>query len=100
MRTLSQTATGKESTALLRVSIVVLEVFGQQIEERSPEVRVYGVQPAVEAALRESLIDVAVLIQERSSRLDVATEKGAGDERYAHHLGCGKADLRVVAVAY
>ena len=73
--------------------------FGQQIEERSPEARVYSVQPTVEATFGDRLFYVSILIQKRAARLDVATEEGAGHKRYGHHLGGGRTDLWVVAVA-
>jgi hypothetical protein len=41
----------------------LLEGLGQQIEERPPKVRVYGMQPPVEATLGDRFVDVAVLIQ-------------------------------------
>ncbi len=78
----------------------MLENFGQQIEERSPEAGVYGVQPSVEATFGDRLWYVAVLVQKRAARLEVAGEEGAGHKRYGHHLGGGQTDLWVVAVAY
>jgi hypothetical protein len=42
---------GVNHVAVIRV--VVLEDFGQQIKERSPQARVYSVQPSVEAAFRD-----------------------------------------------
>src|SRR5215213_5312692 len=79
--------------------IVVLENFGQHIEEPSPEAGVYGVQPTVEATFGDRLLDVSVLVQKRAARLEVAGEQGAGHKRYGHHLGGGQTDLWVVAVA-
>ena len=81
------------------LGVLVLENFGQQIEERSPEAGVYGVQPTVEATFGDRLLDVTVLVQKRSTRLDVAAEECAGHKRYGHHLGGGQTDLRVVTVA-
>src|SRR5215210_9327200 len=78
----------------------LLENLGQQIEEHLPERRVYGVQPAVEATLGDRLWYVAVLVQKRAARLDVAAEECSGRKSCGHHLGGGEADLRIVAVAY
>src|SRR5215217_1394464 len=89
---------GVHHVSLLRVP--VLENFGQHIEEHSPEVRVYGVQPAVEATLGDRLWYVAILVQKRAARLDVAAEECGGRKSCGHHLGGGEADLRIVAVAY
>jgi hypothetical protein len=57
------------------------------------------VQPAVEATLGDRLFYVAVLIQKRAARLDVAAEECSGRKSCGHHLGGGEADLRIVAVA-
>src|SRR5215217_9068295 len=76
---------GVHHVALMRV--VLLERFGQQIKERFPEVGLYGVQPTVEATLGDRLGYVAVLVEERATRLDVAREEGRGHQGYGHHLG-------------
>src|SRR5215210_9199886 len=56
------------------LGMALLEDPGQQIEERLPERRVYGMQPTVEAALRDRLPDVAVVVavvvQKRAAGLD------------------------------
>jgi hypothetical protein len=82
------------------LGVLVLEDFGQHLNERSPEGWIYGVQPTVEATLGDSLLDVTILLQKRAARLEVAGEEGAGHKRYGHHLGGGQTDLWVVAVAY
>jgi hypothetical protein len=81
------------------LGVLVLESFGQYIEERSPKAGLYGVQSSVEAALGDGLWYVAVLIQKRAARLEVTAEEGAGHESYGHHLGGGDTDLWVVVVA-
>ncbi len=78
----------------------LLERFGQKIEERLPQRGLYGMKPPVEATLGDRLVDVSVLLEERAGPLDVPTEEGGCDKGCAHHLGGGKADLLVVAVAY
>src|SRR5215218_8525668 len=88
---------GVHHVSLLRVP--VLENFGQHIEEHSPEVRVYGVQPAVEATLGDRLWYVAILVQKRAARLDVAAEECGGHKSYGHHLGGRQENLRIVTVA-
>jgi hypothetical protein len=82
------------------LGVLVLEDFGQHIEECSPEGWIYGVQPSVEATLGDRLLDVTILLQKRAARLDVAGEEGCSYKRYGHHLGGGQTDLWVVAVAY
>src|SRR5688572_22499807 len=79
--------------------IVVLENFGQHIEEHSPEAGVDGVQPTVEATLGDRLLDVAVLVQKRTARLDVTAEECGGHKSYGHHLGGRQENLRIVTVA-
>jgi len=78
--------------------MALLEDPGQQIEERLPERRVYGMQPTVEAALRDRLPDVAVVVQKRAAGLDVTAKECGGRKSYGHHLGGGQEDLRIVAV--
>jgi hypothetical protein len=70
--------------------MALLEDLGQQIEEHLPERWVYGVQPSVEAALGDRLVDVAVLVQKRAARLDVAAEEYSGRKCCGHHLGGGQ----------
>src|SRR4030095_3049729 len=79
--------------------IVVLENFGQHIEEHSPEAGVYGVQPTGEATLGDRLLDVGVLVQKRTARLDVSSEECGGHKSYGHHLGGRQENLRIVTVA-
>src|SRR5215211_4122196 len=78
--------------------MALLEDPGQQIEERLPERRVYGMQPTVEAALRDRLPDVAVVVQKRAAGLDVTAKECGGRKSYGHHLGGGQVILRIVAV--
>jgi hypothetical protein len=59
--------------------VLVVEDFCQHIEERLPEAGTYGVQPTVEAALGDCLGYVAVLVEERAARLELA-----GEERRAN----------------
>jgi len=40
-----------------------LEGFAQEIEERPPEMRIYGMKPPIEATLGDRLLDISVLIQ-------------------------------------
>src|ERR671910_195586 len=40
-----------------------LEGFAQNIEERPPEVRFYGMKPPIEATLGDRLLDISVLVQ-------------------------------------
>jgi hypothetical protein len=81
------------------LGVLVLENFGQHIEERSPKAGLNGVQSSVEATLGDRLGYVAVLVQKRAARLEVAGEEGTSHERYGHHLGGGQPDLWVVAMA-
>jgi hypothetical protein len=82
------------------LGMALLEDLGQQIEEHLPERRVYGVQPAVEAALRDRLWYVAVLVQKRAARLDVAAEEGRGHQGDGHDFSGGEPDLGIVAMAH
>jgi hypothetical protein len=75
-----------------------LEELGQQIEEHLPAGWVYGAQPTAEAALRDRLVDITVLVQKRAARLDVAAEERGSRNGRGHHLGGGQDDLRIVAV--
>ena len=88
---------GVNHVAVIRV--VVLEDFGQQIKERSPQARVYSGQPSVEAAFGDRFWYVAVLIQERAARLDVAAKEDSREQGYAHHFGGRQTDLWVVVLA-
>ena len=81
----------------------VLEDFGQHIEERSPEGWVYGVQPTVEATLRDRLLD-----EGRTRPKTSGSPRGWRRRRlrlqevwswYGHHLSGGQTHLWVVAVA-
>src|SRR5215207_3957739 len=84
---------GVHHVSLLRVP--VLENFGQHIEEHSPEVRVYGVQPAVEATLGDRLWYVAILVQKRAARLDVAAEECGDQKRDGYQLGGRHENMRM-----
>jgi hypothetical protein len=77
----------------------LLENLGQQIKECLPERRIYGVQPAVKAALGDRLWYVSVLVQKRAACLDVTAEECGGRKSYGHHLGGRQENLRIVAVA-
>jgi hypothetical protein len=84
------------------LGVLVLENFGQHIEERSPEGWVYGAcSRRLKRLFGDRLWNVSVLlVQKRAARLEVAGEEvGAGHEGYGHHLGGGQTDLRVVEVA-
>src|SRR5215208_7596113 len=81
------------------LGVLVLENLGQQIEERSPQARVYGVQSAVEATLGDRLLYIVVLFQKRASLLDVPSEESRCHQGDSHHLGSGQTDLWIITVA-
>jgi len=84
----------------VRLQFGVVSLFedaGQKLEEHSPKRRLYGMDAAVEVALADHLLHVAVLVEEPAGLVDVAGEEGGGYQGDRHHFGGGQPGLGIVA---